>query len=54
MDPQSYCFGKTKNDTNSTAELLMCFYENVDVRYALYPIGELPIIINNNHFDNRF
>ena len=52
IDPQNYCLGKTMNDTNSTAELFMCFYENTDVRYALYPIGELPII--NNHYDNRF
>lgn len=52
IDPQNYCFGKTTNDTNSTVELLMCFYENVDVRYTLYPIGKLPII--NSHYDNRF
>ncbi|CAO1406462.1 unnamed protein product [Diamesa serratosioi] len=41
VDPNSYCFGKTTNDTNVTAELLMCFYEKTDVRYALYPIGML-------------
>lgn len=40
IDQNNYCFGKTMNDTNSKADLLMCFYENVDVRYALYPIGE--------------
>lgn len=45
IDPQNYCFGKTMNGTNITAELLMCFYEKSDVRYALYPIGEYQLII---------
>lgn len=44
-DQQNYCFGKTTNDTNTTADLLLCFYENDDVRYALYPIGELSLPI---------
>lgn len=51
IDAQNYCFGQTMNDTKTTAELMMCFYEKTDVRYALYPIGELPII--TNHYDNR-
>lgn len=43
IGPQDYCFSETRNENTSeptSTDVLLCFYDDTDVRLVVYPIGE--------------
>lgn len=52
IGPQDYCFSETRNESTGepiSTNVLLCFYEDTDVRLVVYPIGEWKFLGEFSH-----